>query len=194
MIALLVATVLRFTTPAFDAVGPGSCDAGPAPCHDLALVRLYGQPQWGGDTLLAEHGTAWPGAPDSFEVALDASPWCLWAVAVDSAGNESCRGTPLQVNGALAVAPPPAGLWLGPPRPNPAGDLVAVPFCLPEAGAASLEVFDLQGRRVATLADGVLSPGVHVRLWGAKGAAAGIYFVRMKVGIWQAVRRFLVLI
>ncbi len=192
MIAILVATVFGFTTPAFNAA-PDSCSPGIVPLSDLALVRLYGWSLWGGDTLLAEHGGAAPGARDSFDMVLDARPWSLWAVAVDSAGNESCRGEPLQVHGQLAVDLPPAGLWLGAPRPNPTSGLVAVPFCLPEAGTASLEVFDVQGRCVATLARGPLSAGVHVRLWPANAAAPGIYLVRFQVGGWQAVRRFLIL-
>lgn len=193
MIALLVATVLRFTTPAFDAAGPGSCDASPAPCHDLALVRLYGQPQWGVDTLLVEHSAAAPGVPDSFHVDLDARPWCLWAVAVDSAGNESCRGTPLQLNGAAAVHPVAMGLWLGAPRPNPASGLVAVPFCLPEAGTASLEAFDVHGRRVATIERGWHAQGIHVALWDSRSAGPGICFVRLQARSVQIVRRLLIL-
>ena len=192
MIAILVATVFGFTTPAFNAA-PDSCGPGIVPLSDLALVRLYGQPQGGGDALIAEHGAAAPGARDSFDVVLDARPWSLWAVAVDSTGNESCRGDPLQVNGQLAVDQPPAGFWLGAPRPNPTRGLVVVPFCLPEAGTASLEVFDVRGGRVATLERGPVAAGVHIRLWLSGGTPPGIYFVRLRVGIWRSVRRFLAL-
>lgn len=192
MIAILVATVFGFTTPAFNAA-PDSCSPGIVPLSDLALVRLYGQPQGGTDTLLAEHGAATPGARDSFDVVLAPWPWSLWAVAVDSAGNESCRGGPLRVHEQLAVDLPPAGLWLGAPRPNPTSSLVAVSFCLPEAGTATLEVFDVQGRRVATLARGALSAGVHIAVWAARGAAPGIYLVRFQVSYGQATRLLLVM-
>jgi hypothetical protein len=39
----------------------------------------------------------------------------------------------------------------------------------------------------------MLTAGVHVRLWEANVAAPGIYFVRLRVGGWQATRRVLVL-
>lgn len=192
MIAILVATVFGFTTPAFNAA-PDSCSPGLLPLNDLALVRLYGRPQGGGDTLLAERGGAAPGARDSFDVVLDARPWNLWAVAVDSTGNESCRGDALQVNGQLAVDPPPAGLWLGAPRPNPTRGLVAVPFCLPEAGTVSLEVFDVQGRRVALLTRGRHAAGVHISLWNSSHAEVGLYLVRLRTGGWHGVSRLLVI-
>ena len=148
---------------------------GIVPCHDLALARLYGQPQWGLDALIAEHRAGAPGIRDSFEVVLDARPWSLWAVAVDSAGNESCRGEPLQVNGALAVDPAPAGLWLGAPRPNPASGLVAVPFCMPEAGTASLEIFDVHGpARGHACVRGPCRRRAHRALGRARGRAWGL--------------------
>ncbi len=192
MIAILVATVFGFTTPAFNAA-PDSCGPGIVPLSDLALVRLYARAPAGGDTLLAAHCAAAPGVRDSFDVVLDGRPWSLWAVAVDSAGNESCRGAPLQVNGALGVDFQSAELWLGAPRPNPTSGLVVVPFCLPEAGTASLEVFDVQGRRVATLARGPMSVGVHARLWDARRVPPGIYLIRLCARGWQAVRRILVI-
>ena len=192
MIAILVATVFGFTTPAFNAA-PDSCSPGLLPLSDLALVRLYGQPQGGGDTLLAEHGAAAPGTRDSFNVEYDARPWSLWAVAVDSAGNESCRGEPLQVHGQLAVDSPPAGLWLGAPRPNPGRGLVVVPYSLREAGTVSLEIYDVLGRRVATLVRGPRSGGIHVAVWDAHQVAPGIHLLRLSQRGTRLTRRHLVM-
>src|SRR2546426_8875923 len=68
-----------------------------------------------------------------------------------------------------AVAGSPAGrLELGRPVPNPyragAGDLT-MRFSLPAPGRASVELFDLGGRRVAELFSGWAAAGAHAASW-----------------------------
>ena len=58
----------------------------------------------------------------------------------------------------------------------------------PGPGAdVDVSVFDLAGRRVATLARGRFGPGAHVVPWDGRGAdgsgaRAGMYFVRGRIG------------
>jgi len=188
------AEVLRFTLPRYDA---RVCQGSIVPLRDLALARLYGQPQWEGFRVVAEHAATVPGAADSFVVAPDERPWCYYVATVDSAGNESCWAGPVQLNGRVEVDPgrgtEASGLWLGVPRPNPSRGLIAVSFCLPEAGRALLEVRDVAGRRVARLRDGPCAAGVHVVLWDGRGAASGLYFIHARLGRWSETRRILVL-
>lgn len=75
---------------------------------------------------------------------------------------------------------------LGPVAPNPlrlaAGDLASVSFTLPRAGDVALDVFDVRGRRVATLARGRHDAGAHRARWDGLDASggrvpAGLYFV-----------------
>ncbi len=65
--------------------------------------------------------------------------------------------------------------------PNP-GRVTQVNFTLPRTDDVDLSVFDLAGRRVATLARGTMAAGVYNRSWNSAGAGAGVYFVRLKVG------------
>lgn len=99
---------------------------------------------------------------------------------------------------ALTVDVPPGGdapgLALAPPSPNPARGNVALRFTLPVAGRASLAIFDVTGRRVATLLDGALPAGAHESVWqGTDGngrpAGAGLYFARLDVGGRALARR-----
>jgi hypothetical protein len=59
-----------------------------------------------------------------------------------------------------------------------------VQFALPRAADARLRVFDLQGRVVATIADGHMPAGRHVAVWDGRTASGpaqpGIYFVRLQ--------------
>lgn len=70
-------------------------------------------------------------------------------------------------------------LALDAPTPNPAAGAVRVRFALPSAGTAEVAVFDALGRRVATLAGGALAGGPHAATWDARGAAPGVYVVRL---------------
>jgi photosystem II stability/assembly factor-like uncharacterized protein len=64
--------------------------------------------------------------------------------------------------------------------PNPFNPTTTLTFSLKAAGPAKLRVYDLTGRLVTTLADGVFSAGTHARTFDAHGLASGIYFVRLE--------------
>ena len=55
-------------------------------------------------------------------------------------------------------------------------------FALPGAGFVQIAVYDVAGRRLATLENSTLSAGVHQREWSFGGIANGVYFVRMQIG------------
>ena len=66
--------------------------------------------------------------------------------------------------------------------PNPSAHGTALRFALPVPARVTLEVHDIEGRRVRTLADGPFDAGEHVRRWDGLGErrqriAAGVYFV-----------------
>ncbi len=65
------------------------------------------------------------------------------------------------------------------PFPNPASDDVTFAFSLAVDGRASLAVYDLAGRRVATLADTDMTAGRHEINWDASGIASGAYIIRL---------------
>src|SRR5262249_2172679 len=78
----------------------------------------------------------------------------------------------------------PTVMELSPPYPNPGRDIV-VQYALPaqQAGMTiDLGVFDLAGRRVATLASGTSTAGRFSAEWRAGPVRAGLYFVRFRVG------------
>ncbi len=88
----------------------------------------------------------------------------------------------------LPVAVPETGplatLELGNPSPNPSRAAVRLGLDLPAAGAIDAGVFDLAGRRIATLATGTWFAGRHDLRWDGHDAAghtvpAGVYFVRV---------------
>ncbi len=63
--------------------------------------------------------------------------------------------------------------------PNPFNPKTAICFSLEQSGTVKVSVFDLQGRRVADLFNGVKDAGEHEVSWEAQGLGSGIYFVRL---------------
>lgn len=81
--------------------------------------------------------------------------------------------------------------------PNP-GRLANVTFAVPRKALVDISVFDLAGRKVATVAKGVFEPGSYTRRWEAIGAdgkrvPAGVYFYSYRVGGQELKTRSIVL-
>jgi len=100
--------------------------------------------------------------------------------------------------GPVSVGPDalPAAYRLQPASPNPFRDRTTITFDLPRAGKASLVVYDLAGRRIATLVNGPQKAGTHVVTWngrreGGAPVPAGMYFCRLRCDDFVATRRLL---
>lgn len=81
-------------------------------------------------------------------------------------------------------------------RPNPVRGTVLIPFDLPRASTATLELFDAQGRRIRRIRI-ALAPGRHelpvdLREEGGRALAAGVYAYRLTAGGESAERRLVV--
>lgn len=99
----------------------------------------------------------------------------------------------------LAVAPHIGGsaLEFATPMPNPAFSTCRLVFATAREGSARLEVFDVLGRSVRVLVDGVAGAGAHEVAWDLRDAtgarvAPGVYAVRARIGGEEATRRIVV--
>jgi hypothetical protein len=77
--------------------------------------------------------------------------------------------------------------------PNPFAGTTQITFSLDRTAPAHLAVYDLMGREVATLVDGVLSAGEHEAEFDASGLAAGVYLYRLEAGGQTASHRLVVM-
>lgn len=66
------------------------------------------------------------------------------------------------------------------PTPNPSVDRATVSFTVPAGGQARVSVFDVQGREVAVLVDGVIEAGRHDAVFHTTRLAAGVYVIRLQ--------------
>ncbi len=66
--------------------------------------------------------------------------------------------------------------------PNPFSNSTTISFSLAQFQKVSLQIFDVSGRLVATLADKIFEAGENEIMWDAENVNAGIYFLKMQTG------------
>ena len=63
--------------------------------------------------------------------------------------------------------------------PNPFNPRTEISVEVEQNGQALLAIFDMAGRRIATLHDGPLEIGQHTFAWDGKNESSGVYFCRL---------------
>jgi len=113
-----------------------------------------------------------PSIPDS--VVLDREGWILKRIVPPP--------------DAVTGGPRPVSFVLSQNYPNPFNPATTIRYSLPATDAAGsgtrvkLKVYDLLGRDIATLVDGVLTPGEHVVTFDGSHVASGVYLYRLDAG------------
>ena len=121
--------------------------------------------------------------PGVFVFKLAVSGNALYAARVD--------GLWRRETATVAVAGPTArgGLQFAVVGAQPVGDQVRFRFELPEPDEASIEVFNVAGRRVAEVAREPFTAGVHEVSWSARALDPGVYAARLTAGTSRRVVR-----
>lgn len=115
-------------------------------------------------------------------------PWVFFTTPTPGASNA----------GTVTPESPIASLRLLPCYPNPFNPSTRLSFDLPASGQASLFIFDVRGRRVATILDGWLSDGRHEADWDGRDDAgrsltSGVYFSLLRYGDEEKSERMVLL-
>ena len=77
--------------------------------------------------------------------------------------------------------------------PNPFNPATMIEFDLPSKTEVSLEVFNILGQKVATLAEGVLDAGHHSITFDASELGSGTYFYRLDAGDHSETKKMTIL-
>lgn len=128
-------------------------------------------------------------------VADDTAPSSLVEALVDDVFLSVTRdlSTPVEEPSLL-----PASLVLGENYPNPFNPKTTIRFDLPQTGRVELAVFDLAGRKVATLVNEPLTAGHHAVTWlgqddAGRRVASGTYVYRLQAGAEVLTRKMMML-
>jgi len=161
------------------------------PCYDMGAVSfgLMGPDGTGIDyfayagetargkicTEMVNYGSSYDGIyTDNFSSSETGRSENIWYVAYDS-----IKGV---ITNAVGVEEAPAGFAVAQNSPNPFNPTTTISFNIPEAGGVSVDVFNIAGQKVTTLANEFASAGSHSVVWDASGFSAGVYFYTVKAG------------
>jgi glucose/arabinose dehydrogenase len=94
---------------------------------------------------------------------------------------------------ATAVAPSepdqlPGTVELLPAYPNPFNPETRIAFDLPKAMTVTLEIVDIRGRQVQSLAEGRFAAGRHNVVWRADSVTSGTYYAVLQAGSHRQVQ------
>jgi hypothetical protein len=97
------------------------------------------------------------------------------------------NGVPSGYVGVSGTTGIPTEMWLRPVWPNPTGSGATIRFGLPTELDASLALFDVSGRRVDVLVEGVQPAGERSVVWDGRDGSGhrvtkGVYFVHLRAG------------
>lgn len=162
----------------------------PAPEADFQYFRVYrsSDPGFvpGPATLVHETaGTSWQDSP------VDPGAAFYRLTALDHAGNESLPAFSGPVSAVDGGPSAPAAFALRAASPNPFRAATRIAFELPRDAAVSVDVFDVSGRLVRTLAHGTHTTGAHELTWDAtdgsgRKVAAGVYLYRLRTAGFES--------
>jgi len=154
---------------------------------DLLVYRVY---RAMGPTVEVGPATLWTTTSDTTLVDPSgiSGAWAYAITAVDAHENESEASDTLVLGNATSVGDVVADhdgnlRFLG-LAPNPFSGRTVIDFALDRARPVRIDVFDLRGRRVRTLADEVFPSGRHSVVWDGRdhrrqSVANGAYWMRV---------------
>lgn len=87
----------------------------------------------------------------------------------------------------------PGAYSLGQNYPNPFNPVTRISYTLPHAGQVKLAVYDLLGREIRTLVNGVEAAGTKSAQFEAGNLPSGVYFYRLEAGIFGGVKKMLLM-
>jgi len=176
---------------------------------DSVLVSAY-------DESTGNHQAVYTDESGSFELQLAAGVYQVFVDGTDKYGEaeviqslklDSDRSLRLRLGTGLldendgtagSAAHLPRAYSLAQNSPNPFNPSTTISYTLAEAGQVSLAVYDLRGRLVKTLAEGLVDAGTHHVQWNGTDSrgrvlASGVYFYRLKAESYSQVRKMVLL-
>ncbi len=104
--------------------------------------------------------------------------WALGTITLETA-----------VDGSEQIVAAPLGYRLEQNYPNPFNPATKIMYSIPSRQHVKLAVYDITGRTVALLFEGVQDAGIHQLGFDASALSSGTYFVRIESGDYTAIRK-----
>lgn len=205
----------RIRVPRLDA-DPAAYDFGGVTPNDIATQVLtltnYGDATLNITSIASNNARFWT-ARTAMTIGAGATDTTLISYQPDAADADTGLVTVNYGTGAAGIAVtghglPPVGVEDGERpiafalyanRPNPFNGRTLIRYAIPVRQRVTVDVYDVQGHRVARLVDGVMAPGNYSVPFGSGAPGvqrllrSGVYFVRVESGAFRASRKVLML-
>ena len=161
-------------------------------CEDYGVIEVTNP----GETLVIEYnvkeGELWELVP----VIANGTEWSA-AIPLSDQGQLTLDSEVNQWILRKSKSTIPTTFTLHPAYPNPFNPVTTISYAIPMVGtrhaAVSLQIYDIAGRLVETLVDGILEQGSHTAQWNASGFSSGVYFVRLEAGTFSQSQKLILL-
>jgi len=91
--------------------------------------------------------------------------------------NSTCQGECSNL-GNIEINKLPISFELLDPYPNPFNPITNISYALPEDNVITIDIYDIEGKNITTLIDGLEFGGNHTVEWNAENYPSGVYFVK----------------
>ena len=139
---------------------------------------------WKGD---AEHSLPGYTAGNKLTIKVQNSDGSEWTMPNPSTSDRCFESAPYLVVNVGKSSSIPKAFGLSQNYPNPFNPSTAINFALPQTSNVRLDIFNILGQHVITLADGEYAAGTHEVIWNGTNSnggsvSSGIYLYRVKAG------------
>jgi hypothetical protein len=87
----------------------------------------------------------------------------------------------------------PATYCLSQNYPNPFNATSTIEYAVPNESHVNVAIYDILGRKIATLVNEIKQPGIYQCIWDADKQASGIYFYKMQAGDFVATKKMMLI-
>jgi hypothetical protein len=77
--------------------------------------------------------------------------------------------------------------------PNPFNPVTRISFNIPVESFVNLTIYDITGKKIATLIDGVTKKGYNTINWNASNLSSGIYFYKLEAGSFTEEKKMILI-
>ncbi|MCP4580013.1 MAG: T9SS type A sorting domain-containing protein [candidate division Zixibacteria bacterium] len=124
---------------------------------------------------------------------LDTILNCDWGLGSERSDMGAYSSGELAVDINESIVAVPKTTLIAKNYPNPFNAATSIKYELPYQSHVTIDIYDILGRKVASLVDRQQLAGYHQAVWQADGFSSGMYFYKLQAGDYSETKKMLLL-